>query len=117
MTILIADDDAVMLDLLTTLLELEGNEVVKVTRPEAIVPAARGKAPSLILMDFHLAGGDAMAPLLSLKADDDLRQIPVLVTSGMDREVACRNAGADGFLLKPFRPAQLLETIREMVDT
>lgn len=115
--ILIADDDTVMLDLLTTLMELEGNEVVTVTRPEDIVPAAKTAAPSLILLDYHLAGGDAMTPLLELKQDEGLHTIPVLVTSGMDREIACRNAGADGFMLKPFRPAQLLDQIRDMMDT
>jgi CheY-like chemotaxis protein len=114
-TILIADDDAVMLDLLTTLMELEGNEVMTVTRPEDIVPAAQQIEPGLILMDYHLAGGDAITPLLNLKEDEKLRDIPVLVTSGMDREVTCRKAGADDFLLKPFRPAQLLEKIRQMI--
>lgn len=116
-TILIADDDTVMLDLLTTLMELEGNDVIRVSRPEDIVPAAEEGKPGLILMDYHLAGGDALTPLLHLKSDERLRTIPVLVTSGMDREVACLDAGADDFLLKPFRPAQLLDKIREMVDT
>lgn len=114
--ILIADDDTVMLDLLTTLMELEGYAVLTVSRPEDILPAAQTAAPGLILMDYHLSGGDALTPLLDLKADEHLCRIPVLVTSGMDREIACRNAGADGFILKPFRPAQLLDKIRHMVD-
>ncbi len=114
--ILIADDDTVMLDLLTTLMELEGNEVVTVSRPEDIVPAAQSQAPSLILLDYHLAGGDAMPPLLALKTHEALKGIPVLVTSGMDCEIACRKAGADDFILKPFRPAQLLDKVRDLVQ-
>lgn len=115
--ILIADDDTVMLSLLRTLMELEGNEVVTVKRPEDIIPAAQRDIPGFILMDYHLAGGDAMTPLLDLKSDEALKGIPVLVTSGMDREHACLSAGADGFMLKPFRPSQLLEKINEMVGT
>ncbi len=115
--ILIADDDAVMLSLLTTLMELEGNEVVTVKRPEDIIPAAQREDPGFILIDYHLAGGDAMTPLLGLKSDKNLKGIPVLVTSGMDRESACLGAGADSFMLKPFRPSQLLARIHEMVGT
>ena len=115
--ILIADDDAVMLNLLQTLMDLEGNEVVTVRRPEDIIPAAQCEDPGFILMDYHLAGGDAMTPLLDLKSNENLKEIPVLVTSGMDRESACLGAGADGFILKPFRPSQLLEKIQKMVGT
>jgi DNA-binding response OmpR family regulator len=116
MKILVADDDVVMLGLLRTLFELEGNEVIAVTRPEEIIPAARQEAPALILMDYHLAGGDVMDALVQLKSMEELKEIPVLVTSGMDREVACLRAGADGFILKPFRPTQLLDRIRTMAN-
>lgn len=115
--ILIADDDNVMLSLLRTLMELEGNEVVTVTRPEEIFPAALREIPKMILMDYHLAGGDALAPLRQLKSNEDLQRIPILVTSGMDCERTCLAAGADGFMLKPFRPNQLLKKIQEMVET
>ncbi|NLE46414.1 MAG: response regulator [Chloroflexi bacterium] len=114
--ILIADDDTTMLGLLTTLMELEGNQVVTVTRPEDIIPAVRREGPALILMDYHLAGGDAMGPLVELKQSEDLKRIPVVVTSGMDRETVCLRAGAESFLLKPFRPAQLLAKIHELSE-
>lgn len=113
--ILVADDDAVMLGLLTTLMEMEGNKIATVTRAGEIIPAAEREQPDLILMDYYLAGGDVMETLIELKSREDLGKIPVLVASGMDREVACLRAGADGFILKPFRPAQLLERIEEML--
>jgi len=113
--ILIVDDDAVMLSLLRTLMELEGNEVVTVSRPEQVVPIAEVETPQLVLMDYHLAGGDAMGPLLILKSREDLKTIPVLITSGMDRARVCLDAGADGFLLKPFRPDELVAKINQMV--
>lgn len=116
MKILIADDDTVMLGLLRTLMELEGDQVITVTRPGDIIPAAQQETPNLILMDYYLAGGDVMETLLKLKNSEELKEIPVLVTSGMDWEAACLNAGAEGFILKPFRPAQLLERIRDIAD-
>jgi CheY-like chemotaxis protein len=113
--ILVADDDKVMLGLLKTLMEMEGNEVVTVTRPEEIVPAVQGGEMALILMDYHLAGGNSMEALRTIKSDAALKQIPVLVTSGMDRELECTRLGAEGFILKPFRPNELLERISAMV--
>jgi len=113
--ILVADDDKVMLGLLKTLMEMEGNEVVTVTRPEDIVPAAQVEEMALILMDYHLAGGNSMDALRTLKNDVVLKDIPVLVTSGMDREYECKKAGAEDFILKPFRPNELLERISAMI--
>jgi DNA-binding response OmpR family regulator len=52
---------------------------------------------------------------VDIRSREDLDAIPVLVASGMDHEVACLDAGADSFLLKPFRPAQLLERIHELL--
>lgn len=112
--ILIADDDVTMLGLLKTLMELEGNQVFTVTRPEQIIPAARQHNPAVILMDYHLAGGDVEETLRQIKSDELLGSIPVLVTSGMDRAIECDRAGADGFILKPFRPAELVERIERM---
>ena len=113
--ILVADDDKVMLGLLKTLMEMEGNEVVTVTRPEDIMPAAQAEKMTLILMDYHLAGGSSMDALRALKSDAVLKNIPVLVTSGMDRELECKKLGAEGFILKPFRPNELLDRISAMI--
>jgi DNA-binding response OmpR family regulator len=114
--ILVADDDTVMLSLLTTLMQIEGNEITTVTRPAEIIAAVERERPDLILADYYLADGDVMETLVELKSSDGLQTIPVLVTSGMDHEVACLNAGADGFILKPFRPAELLERMKQLLD-
>ncbi len=113
--ILIADDDQVMLGLLTTLMELEGDTPVTVSRAEEIVPAAQREQPDLILMDYHLSGGSSMSALRALRADPALADIPVLVASGMDYKTECLREGATDFILKPFRPAQLLDRIHELL--
>lgn len=114
--ILVADDDVIMQRLLETLMALEGDEVVTVSRPEEIIPTAEKEKPDLILMDFHLAGGNALEPLTALKAHETLQRVPVLVASGMDEETICLAAGADGFILKPFRPAKLLDRMNELLN-
>ena len=114
--ILIVDDDPVMLGLLTTLLELEGYEVLTVTKPESIVPMTQAENPVFILMDYNLSGGNSMDALRKLKNDPLLKTIPILMASGMDCRYECSQAGADSFILKPFRPAELLARISEMLS-
>ncbi|MBN1873456.1 MAG: response regulator [Anaerolineae bacterium] len=116
--ILIADDDQVMLGLLTTLMELEGDEAITISRPEDIIPTVEKEQPALILMDYHLSGGDSLPALTQLKQKGSaLAHIPVIVASGMDLRRECEKAGADEFILKPFRPAQLLELIHNITKS
>lgn len=114
--VLIADDDKVMLDLLTTLLDLEGDQAITVTKPEEVAPTARQNLPDLILMDVHLSGGNALTTLEEIKNDTGLKLIPVLMTSGMDLQEKCLQMGADDFILKPFRPAELLTRIHTLIQ-
>ncbi|MCG7853386.1 MAG: response regulator [Methanosarcinaceae archaeon] len=110
--ILVADDDTVMLGLLKTLLEMEEFEVTSVIRQDEILPAVEKEKPAMILMDFHLAGGNALNAIKNLKSNQIYQDLPVLVTSGMDCKDECMAAGANGFILKPFRPSTLIEIIR-----
>ena len=114
--ILVADDDTVMLRLLRTLLELEGLEVESVIRHDEIIPAVEKDKPAMILMDFHLAGGNALHAIKQLKSEQAYKNMPVLVASGMDCKQECLEAGADGFLLKPFRPSVLIEKIKAALE-
>jgi CheY-like chemotaxis protein len=114
--VLIADDDKDMLGLLTTLLELEGDDVVSVTKPPQVLPTAREQQPDIILMDVHLSGGDTLDTLKSLKQDPELQGIPVLMASGTDMKRECLRLGAEGFILKPFRPSELLDYLNKLAN-
>ncbi len=116
MKVLVVDDNQVMLNLLKTLLELEGGEAITVARVESIIPTAREVEPDLIMLDFHLAGRDSMEILRQIKSDERLQDIPVIVASGMDRADAARKMGADDFILKPFRPSELIERFRALIE-
>jgi len=74
----------------------------------------RTPRPRLILLDLNLPGTDGREVLASIKADDDLRQIPVIVfsTSRDHRDVeACYRAGANSYMLKPGSVAELANVI------
>lgn len=114
--IVVVDDDRVFRQLLTTILELEGHEPVAVSEPEAILTTVRRERPALVLMDIHIGNRDTLATLRDLKGDAELGGIPVLMTSGMDRGQECLDAGADDFVLKPFRPSEMLTKIKELTQ-
>ncbi|MBL7065463.1 MAG: hypothetical protein ISS49_14820 [Anaerolineae bacterium] len=53
--------------------------------------------------------------LRELRADETLKTTPVMMTSGMDRSAECLAAGADDFLLKPFRPSKVMTMITNLI--
>jgi two-component system cell cycle response regulator DivK len=110
--ILVVDDDAIMVSLLHTLLQLDGFQVVGAHPGESIADRARETQPDLILLDVFLRGADGLDQLSRLKAEADLKAIPVVMCSGMDVGDQCAARGAAAFLIKPYSPDHLLETIR-----
>jgi CheY-like chemotaxis protein len=115
-TVLVVDDDKVFRELLTTVLTMEGYRAVVESSPEDVVPAVREEEPALILMDVHIRNQDTLGVLQTLKGDEDLNDIPVVMTSGMDRSDECISGGADAFVMKPFRPSEMLERIKDLVQ-
>jgi CheY-like chemotaxis protein len=115
-TILVVDDDPTFGGLIKTVFGLEGHEAVIVSKQEEVMPTARQVRPALVLMDLHVSRGDTLGVLRQLRADDALRAIPVVMTSGMDRSEECMAAGANIFILKPFRPSKLIEMVTNLVQ-
>lgn len=112
--VMLVDDDRTMLDLLKTLLELEGYEVLPV------IPAEYGDflakvlevKPDAILLDVHLNRVSGIDLLKEMRTNAQLSDIRILMTSGEDLRELCMAAGADGFLLKPYMPDELIQKIR-----
>jgi len=79
---------------------------------------ARAEDPDVILLDIVMPGMDGFAVCRQLKADERLRAIPVIFLTAMrtDREsrVDALEAGAEGFLAKPFDEVELTAQIRAM---
>lgn len=114
--ILIVDDDRATTGLLKTVFEMEGFRTLVCPDPERVVDVVRRDKPDLVFMDFHLAETDSLPILREIKRDKALRGIRVIMTSGLDLGEECRRAGADSFVLKPFRPANLMEEVRAVLD-
>ncbi len=117
--ILIIDDDETMLELLQTLLTLEGFEAsaLEAKSPLAeMIKVIQAFQPQLILCDVLLKELDGLELLKMIRQQPDLNNIRVLMTSGMDFRRQCLEAQADGFILKPFMPDELVLNIQNILS-
>jgi len=110
--VLLAEDDDTMVSLLKTLLGMEGFQVATLMdqRGDPLETIRREK-PDVILMDIFLGDRNGLEILRQIRQSPDLKSTRVLVTSGIDRSEECLSAGADGFLLKPFMPEDLIRKL------
>ncbi|MDL1900936.1 response regulator [Anaerolineae bacterium CFX9] len=113
--VLVVDDDRVTVKLLTTLLELDGFDVVVASNGEEVLPIARHERPDLILMDYHLMDMDGVDCIRQLRALPDFAAIPIVMASGLDVEKEAMAAGASRFIGKPYEPNDLPVIFNELL--
>ena len=81
---------------------------------------AKGHAaclPTIVLLDLNLPGTDGREVLRTIKSDDVLKSIPVVIlsTSNNDNDVEyCLSHGADKYFMKPISPDNFVHTIHEI---
>jgi two-component system alkaline phosphatase synthesis response regulator PhoP len=114
--ILLAEDDATMVNLLKMLLELEGYSVVNPPIENMnIIQIARKELPDIILMDVYLGNQNGVDIVKKFREMADLRRIKIIMTSGMNLSYECIEAGADDFVQKPYMPDELLSKIKKQL--
>ena len=104
------DDEEINRDLLTRRLAHQGHGVFAADRGEAGLALAARERVDLILLDVLMPGLSGYEVLSRIKADADLREIPVLMISALDQTASvtrCIALGADDYLTKPFDPLVL----------
>ncbi|MFZ0641445.1 MAG: response regulator [Candidatus Acidiferrales bacterium] len=111
--ILLADDNADMREYVQRLL-CERYEVAAVADGEAALQRAREQRPDLILSDIMMPKLDGFALLRAVRAEEDLKSIPMILLSaraGEESRVEGLDAGADDYLVKPFSARELLARV------
>ena len=108
--ILIAEDERDIRDLVAFTLRFAGHEVFAAANGEEAVELAPNVNPDLIIMDVRMPRMTGYEACKVMKANPDLKDIPVvfLTARGQESEIQQGlDAGAEEYLLKPFAPDQL----------
>ncbi len=111
--IMLVEDDATMLSLLQTLLQMEGYQVVKMKDDslDGILDTVRQEEPDLALVDVHLKEINGLDVLQKIRKETEVSRTRVVMSSGMECRSECIRYGADDFILKPYMPDDLIDVI------
>lgn len=117
--LLVVDDAPAALRLMVTTLEQAGHRVRPANSGELALAAIGHQRPELILLDIHMPGLSGLAVCDRLKADPQLRDIPILFISGAndvsERREGLRHGAVD-FIVKPFDPEELLARVNNHLE-
>jgi DNA-binding response OmpR family regulator len=116
--ILSIEDTTSFRRLIKMTLEFEGYEVVEAEGGRRGLELARAQTPDLILLDLMMPDLNGLEVCQELKKDARLSKIPIVLLSSSDDSdeiETCLQLGAQDYLLKPFRPAMLLDIVRKNV--
>jgi PAS domain S-box-containing protein len=116
--ILLAEDNAVNALLISELLRRRGHSIRQVTTGTAAIAAIESESFDLLLTDIHMPGMDGIDAARAIRAIEERSgrpRMPIVALTADALETgkrACREAGMDGFLIKPVDPAELEEMFR-----
>jgi DNA-binding response OmpR family regulator len=114
--IMLAEDDQTMVTLLKTLLDMEGYQVVTLDLDDDMIESLHRDRPDALLLDVHLPNINGLDVLAQVRADADTRDLVVIMASGLNLEAECIHNGANGFLLKPYMPDELLNLLKQNIN-
>ena len=108
--VLIVDDDDDLREVIAAMLDAVGLVATGAPSAEDAWPRLLGDCPDLLVLDWNLPGESGLALCRRIRAQGSLRHVPVLFLtahSATDDIVEAFAAGADDFVVKPFRAAEL----------
>ncbi|MDX1378146.1 MAG: adenylate/guanylate cyclase domain-containing response regulator [Anaerolineales bacterium] len=117
--LLVVDDNRVNRLLLTRALEQHGHQVQTAENGRVAMEMLREQSFDVLLLDIDMPEMNGFEVLEALLNDDDLRDLPVVMTSAsdeLDRVVKCIEMGAEDYLVKPLNPVLLRARINASLE-
>ena len=118
-TILAVDDSPSMRQMVRATLESAGYGVVEAADGTEALEWARKNSVDLVISDVNMPNMDGIQLVSELRALPSYRLTPLLLLtteSGQDKKLEGKRAGATGWIVKPFSPAQLIATLGRLLD-
>lgn len=117
-TILAVDDSTSLRQMVTSALQQAGHDVVEAGDGVEALDRARSTQVDLVLSDVNMPEMDGLSLVRKLRELPEYRYTPVLILtteSTPEKKQEGREAGATGWLVKPFDPEKLLSTVRRVL--
>jgi len=112
------EDEQEMIDLVGLILSRKGYVVTGAIGGRDGLDLVRQKRPDLVLLDLMMPDMDGWEVFQQMKADEKLRQIPVIVITAkaqsIDKVLGLHIARVDDYISKPFSPQELLESVEKV---
>ena len=112
--VLLIDDEHELVDMVKIRLEANGYDVVAAYNGEEGLNVAKEKSPDIVLLDIMMPKKDGYTVLKDLKADDKLREIPVIIITAKPKmKDLFEMEGVNYYIVKPIDDKELLSKIKE----
>lgn len=116
-TILTIDDSRMMREMLLMVLKNAGFNVVQAEDGQAGLEALPGANPDVIITDINMPKLDGYGVIEGVRRDERFRATPIIVLStesSPEKKKRARDAGATGWIVKPFNETSLIEVVRRV---
>jgi len=118
--VLIVEDSPTQAEVLRNVLETKGYQVRLAGDGHTALASLREQKPALVITDIVMPGMDGYALCAAIKADDDLRELPVILLTSLSEPqdiIRSLECGADNFLRKPYEEQHLLTRISNILTS
>jgi DNA-binding response OmpR family regulator len=82
---------------------------------DGVLNAVRKERPEIALVDVNLRTGSGLDLVREIRREPEINGTRILMSSGLNLRQECIQAGADGFILKPFLPDELIKLIHTTI--
>ena len=116
--ILVVEDDVAASMFIAEVLKMEGYEAIVVNDSSRAMEAASSTTPQCILLDLMMPPPDGFKLCRMFRADPTFRRTPILIVTALDdtdSKIVAIGAGANDYLVKPFRIEDLTSKIKELL--
>lgn len=118
-TVLVVDDDPLILQVVATVLDLEEFEVVTAGSAKQALEHLESRPPDLVVCDIMMPEMDGFELCERIRQAPDFGKLPIILLTARDSDDDRRRGvevGGDAYLTKPFSPLELIDEIDRLID-